>query len=200
MLWPPPSAAFSIRQTLNPWWGWRTDLSVPVSLNETECKTFPPWAAYNPPLSAIQLSKRNKGLVCPSSTSHTASSLEAKQTLCILRYSNTPRAHLTELWWQKCPISTITTVQNCGFYFIWLYLHRDSGGYILGSAAYMSVPLHSAVFAFMITGKVHRTRGWWRKPGEKAFPEQNKGSFRKVYEVLYALLLKEQRELLLNNL
>lgn len=51
-----------------------------------------PWAAYNPPLSAVQLSKRNKGLVCPSSTSHTARSLEAKQTSRILRVLQHPQS------------------------------------------------------------------------------------------------------------
>lgn len=80
-----------------------------MSLSEAECGAFPPRAAYHAPLaplSVVRLSRRDKSL--------TASSLEAKLTLRILRASNTPRARLSELRWQKCPISTGTTVRTAG--------------------------------------------------------------------------------------
>lgn len=173
-------AAFSIRRTLNPWWGWRADLSVPVPLNEAEGKTFPPCAAYHnlPSMQLTQLSKRNKGLVWPSSTTVQAHRRQSRPCASS-GHPNTPEL--------------ISQNGDDGRNFPsapWLQ-HRTSV-FILSDSIYTgtlvappgqcstSASLHSTAFAYMGPRKVHRTRGWWKKPGEEVFPGQNRGYFRKV--------------------
>lgn len=194
-------AAFSIRRTLNPWWGWRADLSVPVPLNEAEGKTYPPRAAYHnlPSMQLTQLSKRNKGLVCPSSTRVQAHRRQSRPCASS-GHPNTPRAHQSERWWrQKFPISTMTTAQNFGFYFILLYLHRDSGG-TSWAAQHKCV---SSFYCLCLHGSQKSTQN------ERLVEEARRGGFSRAEQgifqegirgALHALLLKEQRGLLLNHL
>lgn len=137
------------------------------------------------------------GETSPSSTGHTASSLEAKLTLRALRASNTPSQSQLELRWQKCPLSTSTTGRTAG---LSLPDHRDSGGYLLGSVAQscLSVLLPLPPLLGKYTGQEARRR--WKKAGEKASPEHSRGCFgESIRSALYALLLEEQIELL-NNL
>lgn len=160
-----------------------------MPLNEVECGAFPPCAAYHAPLSVVWLSRRDKPL--------TASSLEAKLTLRTLRVFNTPRAHLSELRWQKCPISTSTTVRELRVLVYLITVPQGLWWLPFGQCS-TSVPLHSTSFDSMIPGKVHRTRGKKMEEGRReGFSRAEQGMFQEgIRSALYALLLKEWRELL----